>query len=432
MKFLTPYSRKLALIIMMVMLSSLGYSQTSIKESFKITPETVVKLNTSYTQIIFENWDKNKVEIEAFIEGDDLSKEEKEALFSSWDFSVNATDAEVAVTSLAKGKSHPLVPGMDFFENALLSDPFAAQMLTGEGGNPLAQSMFANMSAMKFDYAAFQSNPQQYMQQFEESMKSSFGKNKDEMNVMMEEQMKKMEAQFEAQGMDYTQEVITDANGNKTYIIQGSSTGTKTTKTPEGKKVLIIRMPKSTKTEINVRHGEIKMADASNVRATLNYAPFTAQNIDGGDTYITAAYAPVAISNWGNGTLYVKFVDTCDLKNVKEINLTANSSGIYIGTLRSNAKITASFGSLKIDAMDTSFNTLHLVLDNVDAGINIPDTAFGLRFNGKRSTLRYNKKLELASQKRQYDRVLVDGYYKSKDTEREMLISAAYSNLVLR
>lgn len=430
MKSLTPYSHKVVLVAM-VLLTSLGFSQSSLKESFKITPETVVKLNTSYTQITFETWDKNKVEVEAFIEGDGLTNDEKEMMFQSWNFSVNSSANEIAITSLATGSNNSLFPGMDFFDNALSMDPFASQIMGGTT-DASAQSMFQNMGAMQFDYKAFQANPQGYMKQFEETMKSTMGKNQEEMTARMEDQMKQMEQQFQQQGMDYTQEVITDENGNKTYIIQGSSSGKNIKKKPEGKKVLIIRMPKSTKTEINVRHGEIKMADASNVRATLNYAPFTAENIDGGDTYITAAYAPVVISNWGDGTLYVKFVDTCDLKNVKEINLTANSSGIYIGTLRSNAKITASFGTLRIDAMDTGFNKLNLVLDNVNAGINIPDTAFGLTFNGKKSTLRYNKNLEIASQKRQYDRVLVDGYYKTKDTEREMLISAAYSNLILR
>ena len=51
-------------------------------------------------------------------------------------------------------------------------------------------------------------------------------------------------------------------------------------------------MPKNTKTDINVRYGEIKMADAFNVKATLNHTPFTADRIDGVQTLINASYAP--------------------------------------------------------------------------------------------------------------------------------------------
>ena len=34
----------------------------------------------------------------------------------------------------------------------------------------------------------------------------------------------------------------------------------------KAKKKIIIRMPKGTKTDINVRHGEVKMADVYNIK----------------------------------------------------------------------------------------------------------------------------------------------------------------------
>lgn len=425
MNNLIQYNHKLTLLLL-VLLSTVMHGQSA-KESFKVNSNSVVKLNATYTTIKFETWDKNKVQVEAIIEGEGLTEIDKKELFESWDFSISENNDEIIINSLVKGNRSNMFGG-NLFDELLSMDPFAAQLLND---NNLSFPVSLNqVKGMKFDYEAFNKNPQEYKKKFEEQMRNNMGGSKEKVDQMMEENMKKMEQQFKDRGMNYTKEVVTDENGNKTYIIQGASSEP-LKKIRTGKKTLVIRMPKNTKTEINVRHGEINMADASNVRATLNYAPFTANSIDGGETYITAAYAPVAITDWGNGTLYVKFVDTCDLKNVKEINLKANSSGIYIGTLRSNAKISAAFGTLRIDAIDNNFSKLNLVLDNMNTGINIPESAFNVVFNGKRSTLRYNKKIEV-SHERQYDRVLVDGYHKSRNTEREMMISAAYSNLVLQ
>jgi hypothetical protein len=433
---------KLSVTVIGVLLVSVSvFGQKKYVESFRAASDKIVKLNTAYTQIIFESWDKNKIEIEALIEGDDLSKEEKQRLFDAWDFSITETDKGVVVHSMG-GPSNPLGRNSmtDALTNVSISDPFMQDFFASQSSMfsmpGMTDTLLSQMSGIDFDYEAFQKNPKEYMVAFEKKMLSSEKEgvtskdNMKEMENQMEVTMKKMEAQFKNSGMSYTQKVETDENGNKTYVIEGSTNGT-VNKIPRGKKTLIIRMPKETATEINVRHGEIRMASASNVKAVLNYAPFQAESIGGAETNITAAYAPVVINDWKNGKLYVKFVDRCTLNTVGEISLTSNSSGVIIGTLETSAKITSAFGALRIDKVSDNFKKIDLRLDNTDTGIIIPSSSFTVSFSGKRSTLRYNKNMEL-SQRKQYDRVLVDGYHKSRDTEREILISAAYSNLILQ
>jgi hypothetical protein len=440
MNNLIQYKLSLTVIaVLFVSVSVLG--QKKYVESFRATSDKIVKLNTAYTQIIFESWDKNKIEIEALVEGDDLSKEEKQTLFDAWDFSITETDEGVVVHSIGR-PSNPLGGNsmMDALTNVSITDPFMQDFIASQSSMlsmpGMTDTLLSQMSGMDFDYEAFQKNPKEYMAAFEKKMLRSEKEgvtSKDKMKEMesqMEVTMKKMEAQFKNSGMSYTQKIETDENGNKTYVIEGSANGT-INKTPRGKKTLIIRMPKETATEINVRHGEIRMASASNVKAILNYAPFQAESIDGAETNITAAYAPVVINDWKNGKLYVKFVDRCTLNTVGEISLTSNSSGVIIGTLETSAKIASAFGALRIDKVSDNFKKIDLRLDNTDTGIIMPSSSYTVSFSGKRSTLRYNKNIEL-SQRKQYDRVLVDGYHKSRDTEREILISAAYSNLILQ
>jgi len=439
MNNLIQYKHSLTVIAVLLFSVSV-FGQKKYVESFKATSDKIVKLNTAYTQIIFESWDKNKIEIEALIEGEHLSEEEKQQLFDEWNFTIVENDNAVEVTSLANAGGSFGNDMMSMMRDVSFSDPFMSDFFNSQSSifsmPGMTDGLLSQMSGMDFDYEAFQKNPQEYMAAFEKNMLGSEKEGmtskdrKKEMEDKMEETMKKMEEQFKSSGMNYTQKVITDENGNKTYIIEGSSNGA-IKKRPTGKKTLIIRMPKETATEINVRHGEIRMASASNVKATLNYAPFQAESIDGVETNITAAYAPVVINDWKNGKLYVKFVDRCTLNTVGEINLTSNSSGVIIGTIGTNAKISSAFGTLRIDNINNNFKRIDLQLDNTNTGIIIPTSSFNVSFNGKRSTLRYNKNIEL-SQKKQYDRVLVDGYHKSRDTERELMISAAYSNLVLQ
>ena len=62
-------------------------AQDSYKQSFDVTGEdVVVSVNTSHTNIVFETWNKNKVEVEAIVEGEDLTAKEKKEILDFYDF----------------------------------------------------------------------------------------------------------------------------------------------------------------------------------------------------------------------------------------------------------------------------------------------------------------------------------------------------------
>ena len=168
-----------------------------------------------------------------------------------------------------------------------------------------------------------------------------------------------------------------------------------------------------------------------NIRATLNYSPFTANSIDGGNTLINAAYAPVNVNTWNDGTLLVKYVDDCQIKTVNRLDLESNSSNVLIDIVTNVALLSGSFGDIKIRNVSDDFNTLSLDLDNTDAFVMIPKTAFSFDFNGKRSTLLYPKSLELSQQK-QDGRVLVKGFNRNGNSKRTFTIKASYSNIKLQ
>lgn len=370
MKILVALKFRLFGALALVLVVS-GFSQEKFVESYNAGDDMVVRLKTSYTNVIFETWNKDKVEVTALIQGDDVTKEQKQALFDTWDFEVLGNSKNVHITSSAIGNWN---------------------------GNSLS------------------SIEAQIGKEFDKGMQSS-----QELGKVIERSVKI------ANGISYSKTTLIDKDGAVKTIVKTNKTKT----IPLVKRTIIIKMPKNTKTDINVRYGEIKMADAFNVKATLNHTPFTADRIDGVQTLINASYAPVIVKHWQYGTLYVKFVDTCEIQTLESIQLNANSSDVFVGSISKEAYVTGSFGTLIVGKVADNFTRLEIVLRNTDASVAMPDTPFTFLFNGKKSSLKHPKSLQFSTTK-EAQRVLAKGFYKNASTTSNFLVNADYSNLILQ
>lgn len=468
------YKHSIVAFVLLALTFTLN-AQSSYKESFDVTGDVLVSVNTSYTNVVFETWNKDKVEVEAFIEGDNLTEKEKKEIFDNWNFNVLGNSSQVIVSSFPEvsWSGMEAISGLDALKELEFLGPMLQDMpiLTKMQVPALPADLMKNMEGLQFDYEAFNKNEEAYMKKWEADVKKKFGKdfaqkmeqwgeefaeqwndkNGNKINKEWAAQMeawekkfgKEMEAWGENFGKDmekwaeefekkngkegnYTKKVITDPKGNKTIIFKSNTTGK--LKDVKATKNIIIRMPKNTRTEIDVRHGEIKMADLRNVRATLNYSPLTANSIDGDETLINAAYAPVIVDDWKYGTLYLKFVDNCVISNIESINLRSNSSNIFIGMIAQNADLTGSLGSFRIDEIGKNFKKINITLKNNDAMLFAPDTAFTFYFTGKKSTLKYPRSLELTNSKKG-DEVLVQGFKIKRNPNKALTINALYSNL---
>ncbi|WMI65477.1 hypothetical protein RBH94_15605 [Aestuariibaculum sp. YM273] len=73
--------------------------QTKLSQSINVDKDVTVNLNTSYSNIIIDTWNKDVVEIEAYIEGEKLSKEELAKALKAWNVDVDATKSEVTIST---------------------------------------------------------------------------------------------------------------------------------------------------------------------------------------------------------------------------------------------------------------------------------------------------------------------------------------------
>ena len=59
--------------------------------------DVTLKLNTNHTNIEIDTWDSNKIQVEAFIESNELSKEDLKEVLESWDVDVDGSGANVTI-----------------------------------------------------------------------------------------------------------------------------------------------------------------------------------------------------------------------------------------------------------------------------------------------------------------------------------------------
>ena len=83
MRNLMIWKRNITVVVLLLCTISL-VAQSKYKETFKVNDDVIVEVNTSYTNVIFETWNKNVVEVEAFVDDENLTEEEKEETFQGW------------------------------------------------------------------------------------------------------------------------------------------------------------------------------------------------------------------------------------------------------------------------------------------------------------------------------------------------------------
>ncbi len=291
----------------------------------------------------------------------------------------------------------------------------------------LPEILLESLGNIHFDYEAFQENEEEYMKEFERQMEENFGEDFEremeewgeqferqfeekygpEWEAKMEAWGEKLEKNMEAWAEEFGEDMEKWAEQHEKQAEEWEKHAEEIEKKHEEmskkyhelqkvNKTIIIKMPKNTKTDVNVRHGELKMADAYNVKVTLNYSTFTANSVDGGQTLINAAYAPVSVQTWKKGSLNINSVEECAINEVKTINLQAISSDVWIDLIVNSANLSGAIGNLQINNIADSFSSLAITLENTDATITLPKTEFSFSMDSTYSTLKNPKKLTLS------------------------------------
>src|SRR5690606_19158790 len=198
MKNLKLYKLKIATLLLLL-IGTVNYSQNKYVESFNVADNVEVSVNTSYTNIVFETWNKNKVEVEAYIEGEKLSENEKQNAMKNWDLDIRGNSKKVSITSNAGNQSFAMgeIPALDFMGPLL--ENMVMPMIQNIQVLPLPPDLKENIGNIQLDYEAYKKDEEGYIKKFKDQMDKKFGK---DLQKKMEDWGKSFENSFNNEKAD--------------------------------------------------------------------------------------------------------------------------------------------------------------------------------------------------------------------------------------
>ncbi len=462
---------ELKYLVLALLCAGTAIGQTSkLDKTFKTNKDVTVSLDARHTQVIVEYWDKNEVQVSAFLEGGE--KENLNKTLMNWKLDVNANASEVRINSSA-APGHPGDFNMAGLQAPLAKLPemiaplteMIGPMLENLSAQPLPPEFYASMSEVKFDYQQYQKDGEKYLQKFEQKMEKNFGK---DFEKAMEEwaanfqkdsaKWKKQELKMEAWSKDFEKDMEAwgeqfgkdmekwgeqfgkemeawAANIEKQAEAQPGSKKNKVIILKDGsssKKVLKVKMPKSGQLKLDVRYGEVKLSgNTNNLRGNISHSKFSAAGIGGKNTNIKVSYTPVAVKTWSYGVLNAAYVQNLRIEKAQSLKLDSNSSDVHIGELSETGILAGSFGELKIDKLASGFKSLDITLENSDLELDLPESSFNITYNGTNSEVDYPKGLKLNASN-SYDNQKLKGYNGTQNSGGAINIHAKFSDVLLK
>lgn len=463
---------KMLLYSLLITGSIMGQQKlTKVSQSIKVNKDIIINLNTSHCNIVIDTWNKDVVDIEAFIEAEQLSKEELENALKSWDLDVDASKDNISINTdggafktwaykiNGHDSDHEIASAVlkelkydlaDLPEIIIQSTDFEIPELPELPEMPELPELPEEANQLKFDYEAYKNEGESYLKKYAAEFELLYGKDyADKMKAWGDtfskqwddSYGKKMEAwgkQFEkkwnnsekhAEKIEALQERLEKKmEAHHAKINAKAKNKRKHAHSLENnkqdvKKTIKIKLPKKAKLKVNVRHGEVEFAsNVNDLKADLSHTKFTAYSINGSSTSINASYSPVFVTHWNLGELNLNYVKHAKIENAKELVLNTISSNVDILNIMENAIINSDIGDLRILNIDEGFNNLNIILQNSNAQIALPKTNCNVYFKGSYSKL--NKKA--TSQK------TIQHCPNGINNTKNIIINTKYSNVTIR
>lgn len=464
--------------IFLVLLGFIGQAQQSrtYTETYPTNRDTELNINTSHADLEFETWDKDQVEIIAVVELEGVPEEEAESYFERDLVKIMGNSKEIEISTQRGGPFAFSFDGMDlnFPDLPPLAHIMAEMEIPEIHDLDLlpkisvipAMPPIPPMPEVEFDYQAYKKDKEKYMEKWRKDFDKSFGEEykkkfeawgeqmeerakewqakreklmekREELNRQQEQRNKELRMELDKQRKKQLQEreVVVkqraelERKPGAPNVFYFSSDGK--SKEYKVKKRIKIKMPKYLKMNLNVRHGEVKLANnTKNINARLTHASLLASTIDGNQTQISASYSPVSVQQWNYGKLDTNYSEKVDLREVGELDLDSNASNVVIGRLVDSAQLFNRFGTLSIATVSDGFKTIDISVENGELGLKLPQVPCVIVMDGTNSDFQYPKSLKLESSTHSGTTVL-RGHHIDKNGG-SISISSKYSEVALK
>ena len=488
--------RTIPVIALLLSVGSLAQTQKkTYSETFNVNDNTVLNINTSHTDIEFDTWNKNQVQVEAVIELEGATEEEAKKYFEKNGIKIMGNSNEIDISTKSDGGWTGYIAGIPGnMEDIVIEIPdVTPYLLDLEIPDLPEMPMVADIPPLppmppmppmrmgEFDYQEYQERGQEYLEEWSKDFEKTYDKewakqmeewgeqlkaNMEEYQKLQEEYRKENDAireehlkereelRKEAEEMrqeareeqerikeearriaeeerEVRRNVIISGDKKHAPAIYYHSADGKSGKY-KVKRRIKIKMPKSVKLNMNVRHGEVKLAENTrDINATLSYARLLASTIDGDKTNIVAAYSPITVQQWNLGKLNAKFSGDIALKDVKYLVLDATSSEVTIDRVLKSAKVRNNLGALYIQSVSPEFKEMDIFVQNGQLDCVLPATDYKIYTQGVYSTISFPRDLKLEKSD-SGSQTVHKGYHLLSNSDKSIVIDSKYSEVTFK
>lgn len=157
---------------------SMLFGQNNHKEAFIVKEDVQLVINAKHTDVRFETWNKNKVEITGHISDEISSEKEKEALYKQWAFTANGNSSRIEVNSNTNFEwtSDGNMEHVSTFDMEPLIQEIVIPLVAEFSEAPISEAHAESLSSLEFDYDAYEKNPEAYMKDWERKVEKTYGK----------------------------------------------------------------------------------------------------------------------------------------------------------------------------------------------------------------------------------------------------------------
>ena len=424
-----------SLLVLLLLAPFLIFSQQKrvSTESFDVENSPIIILDLSHSTVIIETWNKNRVEVKTTLTYDEEDKQALNEAFDASEIIVLGNSKRVEITS--RKNRNAKSNGVGFFQTPVPPKPPKSP------NPPLPPKPPKPLLEIDFDYEAFKEQGREYLKKFKEQLDST---NLRETMLVWRDELKNFR--------DDLKDLRDDQKDNRSFqdsLRQYAHVIRKNIKPwveefREGyqeaknswmmkqsvKRVIEIKVPKSAKFEMNLRHSKMEVSSLNNVDANLSYSGLQLDTATGQNSKIVMSYSTLSIHSAESLNLDINYSKEVDLKKVDQLNVISKMSELKIGSIQNQAIIKGTYGNLSIDRVDDNFSLIDIHLEKSSADLKLPsDKNFRFYAKSSNSKIQLNSEFDFKMTKSFEDVIYTNTT--PKKTSQIFNITANYSNLKL-
>jgi len=424
-----------SLLVLLLLAPFLIFSQQKrvSTESFDVEKSPIIILDLSHSTVIIETWNKNRVEVKTTLTYDEEDKQALNEAFDASEIIVLGNSKRVEITSRKNRNAKP--NGVGFFQTPVPPKPPKSP------NPPLPPKPPKPLLEIDFDYEAFKEQGREYLKKFKEQLDST---NLRETMLVWRGELKNFR--------DDLKDLRNDQKDNRSFQdslriyahvirknikpwVEEFREGYQEAKNSwmmkqSVKRVIEIKVPKSAKFEMNLRHSKMEVSSLHNVDANLSYSGLQLDTATGQNSKIVMSYSTLSIHSAESLNLDINYSKEVDLKKVDQLNVTSKMSELKIGSIQDQAIIKGTYGNLHIDRVDDDFSLIDIHLEKSSADLKLPsDKNFRFYAKSSNSKIQLNSEFDFKMTKSFEDVIYTNTT--PKKTSQIFNITANYSNLKL-